>query len=509
MRQIYEAQRWSTLLLVLALASVAANPVLAQTTSKLRIVASTADLAAIAAEVGGERAEVQCLVRGNQDPHFVQAKPSYLLKLRRADLLIILGLELESGWLTRPHHTPSLLSQSGNPRIQPGASGYFDASQYAEILETPNPPLTPSIQPFGNPHYWLDPENGRRIAQALAHKMSEMRPGSASYFDQQFRAFSDRLSGAEQRWDAKMKPYRGRKVVTYSRSWSNFLKHFQLVSEGEIEPQPGIPPSLAHTRELIPLMKSEGAKVILVEPYFELSSPHAIARETGAEVVVMPSSVGGEKRAGDYFQLFDYDVALLADAFHSKGEGPGMGTDRDFMFLILSDSAKVQAMTQPCLQKRVRQELRTLCREMLDVRAQEDQILMGWLASWFQASAPSGGQTALPLGLASADGAQFESIFLKLVTQQDEEEIRTFHGCMEKSSHRELVSLCVMLTRARSIEIQLMRSQLCLWHDDRKPHNSHDNNPVLLQTTVPKSSGASQLFDYDLTLLTKAFHPKS
>ena len=256
-------------------------------------------------------------------------------------------------------------------------------------------------------------------------------------------------------------------------------------------------------------MKSEGAKVILVEPYFELSTPNVIARETGAEVVVMPSSVGGEKKAGDYFQLFDYDVVLLAGAFHSKGEGPGMGTDRDFMFLVLNDSAKVQAMAQPCLEKRVRQELRTLCREMLDVRAQEDQILMGWLSNWFHASAPSGGQTALPLGLASADGAQFESIFLKLVTQEDEEEILTFHGCMEKGSHRELVNLCVMLTRARSIEIQLMRSQLCLWHDDCGPHDTHDSNTVLLKTAVPKTSGACQLLDYELALLTKAFHSKS
>ena len=365
------------------------------------------------------------------------------------------------------------------------------------------------MRPSVGQRSWLDPENGRRIAQALAHKMSEMRPDSASYFNQRFRDFSDRLSDAEKMWDTQMSPYRGLKVVTYSRSWSNFLKHFQLVSVGEIEPQPGIPPSPTHTRELIQLMKSEGVKVILVEPYFDLNTPHAIARETGAEVVVMPSSVGGGKGAGDYFQLLDYDVALLADAFHSKGESPEMGTDRDFMFLILNDSAKVQAMAQPCLKKRVHQELRTLCREMLDVRSQEDQILMGWLSNWFQASAPSGGQTALPLGLASADGAQFESIFLKLVTQEDEEEIRTFHGCMEKSSHRELVNLCVMLTRARSIEIQLMRSQLCLWHDNCRPHDSHDNNPVLLQTTVLKTSGASQLLNYDLALLIKAFYPKS
>jgi ABC-type Zn uptake system ZnuABC Zn-binding protein ZnuA len=306
------------LLLVLALAGAAANPVFAQATSKLKVVASTADLAALAAEVGGERAEVQSLVRGNQDPHFVQAKPSYLLKLRRADLLIIVGLELESGWLTRSHHTPSLISQSGNARIQPGAAGYFDGSQYAEILEMPTRLVTPSIQPFGNPHYWLDPENGRKIAEALAHKLGELRPNDTSYFDDRFRSFSKRLSEAEEIWNAEVRPYKGLKVVTYSRSWSNFLKYFRLASVGEIEPQPGIPPNQRHTSELVELMKHENVTVVLVEPYFEINTPKDIARKTGAKVVVLPSSVGGDKAITDYFQLFDYDLALLTRAFHSK-----------------------------------------------------------------------------------------------------------------------------------------------------------------------------------------------
>ena len=155
---------------------------LAKAAVKLRLVASTPDLATLAAEVGGDRVQVGSLASGAENPHFVEAKPSYLLELRRADLLIIVGLELESAWLTRSHHTPSLLSQPGNSRIQPGGSGYFDASQYAEILETPNRLVTPNIQPLGNPHYWLDPENGRSIAQALAKKMGEMRPKDAAYF---------------------------------------------------------------------------------------------------------------------------------------------------------------------------------------------------------------------------------------------------------------------------------------------------------------------------------------
>jgi len=306
--------RWTLLLSALGFLSPTVRTLSAQTAPKLKVVASTSDLAALAAEVGGDRIVVESIIQGNQDPHFVESKPSYLLKLRQADLLIIVGLQLEGGWLTRGVHRPPLLSESGNPRIQPGSQGYFDASQYAEILGVPSQPLTPDIQPFGSPHYWLDPENGRKIAKAIADKLTELRPDEASYFHGRLETFSKRLSEAENVWDAQMQPYQGRKVVTYHRSWPNFLKHFQLISVGEIEPRPGIPPSRQHTRELIDLMKGQDAKVILVEPYFELKTPNAIARETGAKVVVMPSSVGGQKGITDYFKLFDYDLTLLTDA---------------------------------------------------------------------------------------------------------------------------------------------------------------------------------------------------
>ena len=313
--------RWPLLLFLGALA--ACCPISsrgeAQGADKIKVVASTSDMAALAAEVGGDRVQVEYLIGGNQEPHFAQTKASYLLKLRRADLLIVVGLLFEGRWLTETsRQRPSLLSQSGNPRIQPGAAGYFDASQYVEVLEIPKPPAIPDSQPLGNPFYWLDPENGRIIAQALAKKLTEIRPQDAIYFEDRFQAFSKRLSDAEKVWDAEMEPYRGRLVATYQRSWSYLLKRFQLVSVGEIEPQPGIPPSRSHTAELIDLMKSQNVKVILVEPYFELNTPNAIARETGAEVVIMPSSVGGAKGVNDYFQLFDHDLALLSRAFQSK-----------------------------------------------------------------------------------------------------------------------------------------------------------------------------------------------
>jgi ABC-type Zn uptake system ZnuABC Zn-binding protein ZnuA len=302
------------MMVALALISGAVSPAPARAASKLKIVTSTTDLAEFAAEVGGDRVEVESIARGYQDPHYVEAKPSFVLKLHRADLLIAVGLQLEIGWL------PRLITQCGNPAVQVGAKGYLDASQFAEILEIPTGVVTRAmgdVHPFGNPHYWLDPENGRRITRGIAKKLAEMRPEDSAYFEERFQGFSQRLDEAQKAWDAEMKPFRGRKVVTYHRSWPNLTKRFGLEVVGEIEPRPGIPPGPRHTVEIIQMMKRDNVKVILVEPYFDLKTPNAIARETGAQVVVLLPSVGGEKEATDYFKLFDYDIALLTRAFQA------------------------------------------------------------------------------------------------------------------------------------------------------------------------------------------------
>jgi zinc/manganese transport system substrate-binding protein len=281
---------------------------------KLNVVASTADMAALAQEVGGDRISVESIAKGYQDPHFVEAKPSFLLKLRQADLLISVGLQLEIGWL------PPLITQSGNPKIQMGASGYLDASQFSEILEISHGTVTRAegdVHPMGNPHYWLDPDNGRRIARGIANKLASLAPGDGPYFQQRFQDFDKRLSMAEQKWDAEMKPYRGRKVVTYHRSFTNFAKHFGLEVIGYIEPRPGIPPTPGHTIELISLIKRENCKAVLVEPYFDLKTPQSIGRETGAKVIVYLPSVGGEKQVTSYIELFDYDIGLLTQAFRT------------------------------------------------------------------------------------------------------------------------------------------------------------------------------------------------
>ena len=281
---------------------------------KLNVVTSTTDMAALAQEVGGDKITVESIAKGYQDPHFVEAKPSFLLKLRQADLLISVGLQLEIGWL------PPLITQSGNPRIQVGARGYLDASQFAQILEIPQGVVTRAegdVHPLGNPHYWLDPDNGRRLARGFANKLAELDPGNAAYYQERFQDFDKRLSAAEQKWDAEMKPYRGRKVVTYHRSFPNFASHFGLDVIGYVEPRPGIPPTPSHTLELIQLMKSQNCKVVLVEPYFDLKTPQSIGRATGAQVLVYLPSVGGEKQVTNYFELFDYDIGLLTKAFNA------------------------------------------------------------------------------------------------------------------------------------------------------------------------------------------------
>jgi zinc/manganese transport system substrate-binding protein len=301
----------SLLAIALVVIAALAFPLHSQA-KKLDVVTSTTDMAALAEEVGGDKITVDPIAKGYQDPHFVEAKPSFLLKLRHADLLIVVGLQLEIGWL------PPLITQSGNPRIQVGAPGYLDASQFAEILDIPTGQITRAmgdVHPLGNPHYWLDPNNGRRIARGIAQKLGEMDPADSPYFQQRFQDFDRRLTAAEKTWDAEMVPYKGRKVVTYHTSWSNFAKHFGLQVVGYIEPRPGIPPTPAHTLEIIQLMKRENVKVVVVEPYFDLKTPNSIGSATGAKVIVLLPSVGGEKQVTDYFKLFDYDINLLTQTF--------------------------------------------------------------------------------------------------------------------------------------------------------------------------------------------------
>ena len=298
----------------LLLAILSSVPAFAQ--GKLNVVTTTEDLASIARDVGGDRITVEAMAKGYQDPHFVEAKPSFILKLQKADVLIVVGRDLEIGWL------PPLIQQSRNTRIQPGSEGYLDASMHASILEIPAGQVTRAmgdVHPQGNPHYWLDPENGKRIAKDIADKLSQQRPNDRAAFEQGLAGFMARVDDGMKRWLAQMAPFKGMKVVTYHRSFPNFAARFGLDIVGYVEPKPGIPPTPQHTLDLINEMKRQNVKLVLIEPYFDSKTPNSIGRATGAEVVVLPPSVGGVKEATDFIKLFDYDINLLVEAIKKTG----------------------------------------------------------------------------------------------------------------------------------------------------------------------------------------------
>lgn len=278
---------------------------------KLTIVTTTADLASLTQEVGGDRVDVTAIARGYQDPHFVEPKPSFLLLLRKADLLEVVGLDLEIGWL------PPLLDQSRNAQIRPGGPGYLDVSTGVEILDRPTGTVNRSmgdVHALGNPHYWIDPANAIRIAIQISNRLSQLRPKDAAYFAGRLETFKKRMNEANKKWTAMLAPYRGAKIVTYHNSWPNFTRRYGLNVVGFVEPKPGVPPSPSHTFELINLMKAQKVKAILVEPYFDLKTPKSIAERTGANLLVMYPSVGARPELDDYFKLFDRNITELVKA---------------------------------------------------------------------------------------------------------------------------------------------------------------------------------------------------
>lgn len=280
--------------------------------AEIRIVTTTEDLAAIAREVGGDLVKVESIARGYQDPHFVEAKPSHLLKLRRADLYMQMGVELEITW------APALVQNARAPHILPGRPGFLDVSEGCEILQKPTGPvdrLQGHVHPLGNPHYWTDPENGRVIARNIARRLSELDPDSKARFDANLKRFEARLDQKLQEWKRLAAPLRGARVVTYHNSWANFAKRFGLEVVNYVEPRPGVPPSPAHLRALIEQIRKEKIPLILMETYWDPKIPQKVARESGAALVVFPASVGGESHIRTYFDLFDNNLGRLAEAF--------------------------------------------------------------------------------------------------------------------------------------------------------------------------------------------------
>jgi ABC-type Zn uptake system ZnuABC Zn-binding protein ZnuA len=278
--------------------------------AKVRIVTTTPDLAAIAREVGGPSVEVTAITRGTDDPHYVEAKPSYVLKLHRADLLIHVGLDLEIGWL------PVLLTAARNGAIQLGAPGNLNASEGIDVLEVPAVASRAEgdIHPYGNPHYWTDPRNGVRIADAIAQRLGEIDSANASDYRVRAEEFSSRLADHIAAWNRKIAPHKGTLVVTYHKSMSYLLRWLRLKQAGAIERKPGIPPSGSHLAALIQMMKSRKVPLVLVETFYPRKDPTMVAEKTGAKLLVLPTSVGGRAGIRSYIGLFDVIVKEIVEA---------------------------------------------------------------------------------------------------------------------------------------------------------------------------------------------------
>jgi len=290
--------------------------------AKLNIVVTTPDLAAIAKEVGGDKVEITTLARPTEDPHFVDAKPSFVVKLNRADALVEGGAELEIGWL------PPLLAGARNDKIQSGQPGRILCNEGVPMLEVPSQ-LTRAegdIHPLGNPHFVIDPVNAKTVAAHLADAFAKIDAGNAETYRANAQKFTVALDAKLAEWTAKLAPFKGAKLVSYHKSWPYFAERFGLDMDIFLEPKPGIPPSPAHLATVMAKMKEQNARVVIVDPYLNRKTAETVARSTGAKVVAVTQFPGGVKGTeGGYIALMDYLVNSLAGAL---GGAPASGTAR-------------------------------------------------------------------------------------------------------------------------------------------------------------------------------------
>jgi zinc/manganese transport system substrate-binding protein len=288
--------------------------------AKLNVVVTTPDLASVAKEVGGDKVEITTLARSTEDPHFVDAKPSFIVKLARADALIQGGAELEIGWL------PPLLAGARNSKLDPGSPGDIRCNQGIRMLEVPTT-LDRSqgdIHPAGNPHFMVDPENARIVAHTIAEAFAKLDSADATTYRANEEKFVSQLTAKLAEWQKVFAPYKGQQLVAYHNSWPYFAQRFGLKSEIFLEPKPGIPPSPAHLADVIVKMKEEKARVIIVDPYLNRRTAETVARSTGATVVDVSQFPGAIKGTeGGYIALMDYLVNSIAKALASGSSEAG------------------------------------------------------------------------------------------------------------------------------------------------------------------------------------------
>ena len=285
------------------------NPAAAE---PLRIVTTIETFADLARQVGGAHVKVEPIVRGYQDPHFVEAKPSLLVPLSRADLLISAGLDLELGWL------PPLVQGSRNARIQPGARGNLEASTAVDVLDVPTGKVDRSqgdIHARGNPHFWLPPPNALKIAKEIAARCKELDPAHAEDYEKNLQAIGATFKARASEWSRKAALLRDLKVVTYHKSWSYVSAWLGLREMGYVELKPGIPPDPKHLAGLIQRMRAEHVRAVLIESFYNRSIASQVADGAGAKLLVLPSDVGATERSRSYVDTIDVILdSLLAVA---------------------------------------------------------------------------------------------------------------------------------------------------------------------------------------------------
>jgi zinc/manganese transport system substrate-binding protein len=299
--------------LIVLLAAAPATPGLAPGVAigapKLRVVTTTADLRALTEAVGGDLVEVDSLARGTQNPHDLEVRPSLMVKVRRADLLVVNGLDLDQ-W------AEVVVQGANNPRVLPGAPGRVDASEGLPVLDVPTTRVDRSmgdVHPAGNPHYTPDPGMAPRVTANILAGLVRLMPQARPMFETNRGAFLARLEQAMPRWQATLAPFKGAGVVQYHADFVYLLARFGLVKAGAIEDRPGIPATPGHLARLIQEMKQAQIKLVVVEPWNDVKLAERVAREAGARVRVLAPSVGALREATTYLDTVDYNVRTLAD----------------------------------------------------------------------------------------------------------------------------------------------------------------------------------------------------
>ena len=285
----------------------------------LKVATSLTDLASVAQQVGGAHVTATSLCRGFEDPHFVPAKPSLMKAIQHADVFVSVGLELDNGWL------PLVLPGSRNPKIQPGAKGFIDASQGVDVLEKPSGTVSRAegdIHPLGNPHYYLDPKALEVVANHLADAFSGLDPANAADYAANAKQFDEKMEASLAKWEKQLEPYKGASLLPYHRNFVYFAERFGLKLFGTVEPKPGIPPNPRYISDLAEGMKKNNVRVVLYQPYYDADAAQQVAKVAGGTALQVASECGGLPGTDDVFSKFDVLVSSIANALAGKSGGP-------------------------------------------------------------------------------------------------------------------------------------------------------------------------------------------